>query len=119
MSGVGEQVTTVNFPTTGEDGASFFGKRYLKVAEKERKRREKRLRKLASESFDYMLKKQPAPYGKNPKGCKVLRPPDIDCTRANIVLPGGKKVGKGRRKKTESVFSGRRGALKLLEYISE
>lgn len=120
MRHIDEQVTTANFPTRGADGSAFFGRSYLNLAEKERKKREKRLRKLArSESIDYMLKKKPAPYGKNPKGCDVLRPPDIDCTRANIVLPGGKKVKATKQKRTESLFVGRRGELKLLECSSE
>ena len=57
--------------------------------------------------FNVKFKRSALIYGKNPK-CDVLRPPDIDCTRANTDLT------KVINRKSESKFV--RGSLNIIEH---
>lgn len=45
-----------------------------------------RLLTIESSGPDYIFKNKSGAYGKNPDGCSVLHPPDIECNRSNSKL---------------------------------
>ena len=81
----------------------YIPHRKLKIFDRihDKERAKKKALKKRYKDLDEGFKfppRSPLVYGKNPEGCDVLKPPDIDCTRANIKLPG-LRIKKRRKSK--------------------